>query len=276
MPAAARALAKLAACRDMHDSLSEVGMVAAISALLLRADVEPLSDPPKGVRVPTEEGEEGEGPGDDQGCTEPRCMAAALMLLGVIGACASDLSEAASFGVASKLSLDVKPRLGIDSGDDPSLISSLIVVFSAGAQRGELCELVVRCIHALILCCHARVGSAESAELALCIKKCLVMSNNTVKAHCFELIELLAATPITAHALIAARVHEALRPLGEAASSALQSLPTYCSHCFKTADEVGHSLLRCSRCRQANYCSAQCQRADFTFHRGLCGTATPP
>ena len=264
MSAAASTLAKFVACRDMHESISAAGIVPAISALLVR---ERTTDAPK----VEEERDEDLGPCDGKERTEARYTAAVRMLLGVIGACVTDFADSRA---SSQLMVDLQPRLGIsadDAGAEPSLIGNLICALSMGAQRGELCESIVHCLHVLILCCHARVGLVESADLATCIKRCLIMSNNAVIARCIELIESLAATPVTAQALIAARVHEVLRQLGsEPALTALRLLPCYCNHCLKTA-EVGRALLRCSRCRQANYCSAQCQRADFSSHRALCG-----
>ena len=39
-----------------------------------------------------------------------------------------------------------------------------------------------------------------------------------------------------------------------------------CSHCEKFSED----LKRCSRCRQANYCSSECQRNDWKRHKLTC------
>ncbi|CAG8456680.1 4786_t:CDS:2 [Acaulospora morrowiae] len=51
----------------------------------------------------------------------------------------------------------------------------------------------------------------------------------------------------------------------------LQIAGTACSNCRKTGAEVGiKALLRCTRCRMSCYCSRECQKADFSFHKHLC------
>ena len=42
-----------------------------------------------------------------------------------------------------------------------------------------------------------------------------------------------------------------------------------CNTCKKTAPEV--SLKRCSRCLETNYCSQDCQKADWKAHKQTCG-----
>lgn len=44
------------------------------------------------------------------------------------------------------------------------------------------------------------------------------------------------------------------------------SASTYCSQCLKLPSE----LKRCSKCRQASYCSTNCQRQDWTYHKQEC------
>ncbi|GBB96256.1 hypothetical protein RclHR1_02710015 [Rhizophagus clarus] len=51
----------------------------------------------------------------------------------------------------------------------------------------------------------------------------------------------------------------------------LQIAGTACSNCHKTCKEAGvTSLLRCARCRMFYYCSKECQKADFQFHKAFC------
>ncbi|CAG8502346.1 16094_t:CDS:1 [Acaulospora colombiana] len=51
----------------------------------------------------------------------------------------------------------------------------------------------------------------------------------------------------------------------------LQIAGTACSNCRKTSAEVGiNSLLRCTRCRMSVYCSKECQKKDFSFHKQFC------
>lgn len=45
--------------------------------------------------------------------------------------------------------------------------------------------------------------------------------------------------------------------------------PSLCARCFQPAAEQC-KLSRCSGCRQARYCSAVCQRADWALHRHEC------
>ncbi|OJJ43054.1 hypothetical protein ASPZODRAFT_19755 [Penicilliopsis zonata CBS 506.65] len=46
-----------------------------------------------------------------------------------------------------------------------------------------------------------------------------------------------------------------------------------CGLCKKTKSETGKNLLRCSRCQKKYYCSAQCQKADWMFHKQACVAA---
>lgn len=43
-----------------------------------------------------------------------------------------------------------------------------------------------------------------------------------------------------------------------------------CRVCHKTKTADGMALLRCSRCHDAKYCSAQCQRSDWKDHKKVC------
>lgn len=44
-----------------------------------------------------------------------------------------------------------------------------------------------------------------------------------------------------------------------------------CRYCSNTTGEEGKTLLRCTRCRFAMYCSRECQKADWKAHKILCG-----
>ncbi|EPY29578.1 MYND finger domain-like protein [Strigomonas culicis] len=45
--------------------------------------------------------------------------------------------------------------------------------------------------------------------------------------------------------------------------------------CFKcgTRAAPGTALMRCSRCKVAKYCSAECQKSDWKFHKQVCASA---
>ena len=47
------------------------------------------------------------------------------------------------------------------------------------------------------------------------------------------------------------------------------SVHSVCSNC-KRPPEKGEELKRCSRCHITRYCSIQCQRKDWDFHRFAC------
>ena len=49
----------------------------------------------------------------------------------------------------------------------------------------------------------------------------------------------------------------------------LSSVHSVCSNC-KRPPEKGEELKRCSRCHITRYCSIQCQRKDWDFHRFAC------
>ena len=61
----------------------------------------------------------------------------------------------------------------------------------------------------------------------------------------------------------------------EAASSSLPALMTTisakCSHCGKHSS----TLKRCSRCLQASYCGAECQKAGWKLHKATCAPPAP-
>ena len=44
-----------------------------------------------------------------------------------------------------------------------------------------------------------------------------------------------------------------------------------CAHCSKQ----GVGLKRCSRCKQASYCGAECQNADWKRHKKTCAPLVP-
>ncbi|KAL7698093.1 MYND finger domain-like protein [Lotmaria passim] len=48
--------------------------------------------------------------------------------------------------------------------------------------------------------------------------------------------------------------------------------PNGCFHCHKGANGAVKAapLLRCSRCKVAKYCTAECQKADWKIHRQVC------
>ncbi|CAH1766963.1 22494_t:CDS:1 [Entrophospora sp. SA101] len=53
--------------------------------------------------------------------------------------------------------------------------------------------------------------------------------------------------------------------------SFLQIAGTACNNCRKTGEEAGvKGLLRCTRCRMFYYCSKECQKIDFSFHKRFC------
>ena len=56
-------------------------------------------------------------------------------------------------------------------------------------------------------------------------------------------------------------------PGKEVVSSA--SVYSVCSNC-KQPPKKGEDLKRCSRCQFTHYCSEQCQRKDWDFHRFAC------
>ncbi|KAI1420729.1 hypothetical protein F5Y12DRAFT_719251 [Xylaria sp. FL1777] len=43
-----------------------------------------------------------------------------------------------------------------------------------------------------------------------------------------------------------------------------------CGTCGKTKGKNGKELLTCSRCKKQKYCSPECQRANWPFHKGVC------
>ena len=53
----------------------------------------------------------------------------------------------------------------------------------------------------------------------------------------------------------------------------LSSVHSVCSNC-KCPPEKGEELKRCSRCHIIRYCSIQCQRKDWDFHRFACSVVT--
>ncbi|KAF2438217.1 hypothetical protein P171DRAFT_437280 [Karstenula rhodostoma CBS 690.94] len=52
-------------------------------------------------------------------------------------------------------------------------------------------------------------------------------------------------------------------------------LPTTCSTCTRPPPS-GHSLLRCSRCKRAYYCSRTCQKQAWKTHKADCDPASAP
>ena len=43
-----------------------------------------------------------------------------------------------------------------------------------------------------------------------------------------------------------------------------------CTNCAKTSAESGKNLKLCAKCRTTNYCSRECQRADWKSHKKVC------
>lgn len=43
-----------------------------------------------------------------------------------------------------------------------------------------------------------------------------------------------------------------------------------CKSCKRTKPAKGKRLLRCSRCKKATYCSADCQKLDWSNHKDSC------
>ena len=48
-----------------------------------------------------------------------------------------------------------------------------------------------------------------------------------------------------------------------------------CQNCHMAKSKEGKSLLKCSRCGIARYCSAECQRADWKEHKKVCSETKP-
>ena len=46
----------------------------------------------------------------------------------------------------------------------------------------------------------------------------------------------------------------------------------YCRRC----GTAGVKMLRCSQCKQAKYCSRECQKKHWKYHKGSCGASTAP
>ncbi|KAF1966542.1 hypothetical protein BU23DRAFT_560119 [Bimuria novae-zelandiae CBS 107.79] len=53
------------------------------------------------------------------------------------------------------------------------------------------------------------------------------------------------------------------------------TLPTTCSTCTRPPPS-GHSLLRCSRCKRAYYCSRTCQKQAWKGHKADCDPVSAP
>ncbi|KAJ7251122.1 hypothetical protein B0H12DRAFT_649412 [Mycena haematopus] len=52
----------------------------------------------------------------------------------------------------------------------------------------------------------------------------------------------------------------------------LAALGLACSHCHKMKSSSDAPLLRCGGCRRPVYCNAECQKADWRHHKGMCQT----
>lgn len=50
----------------------------------------------------------------------------------------------------------------------------------------------------------------------------------------------------------------------------LVNLPIYCEGCGKGEREDGKALLQCAKCKNARYCSAGCQKAEWKKHKKEC------
>jgi hypothetical protein len=81
---------------------------------------------------------------------------------------------------------------------------------------------------------------------------------------------------VAAAAIPAGTVLPAFSGIPYAACLLVSQWPLRCAACFKqradtaAVDAAPASLLRCSRCRCARYCNAECQRADWPQHKREC------
>ena len=61
-------------------------------------------------------------------------------------------------------------------------------------------------------------------------------------------------------------------PLAQAENTSVAEVKKkICWNCHATAADLGARLLKCSSCRMARYCDAQCQEDDWDRHKELCG-----
>jgi hypothetical protein len=48
-------------------------------------------------------------------------------------------------------------------------------------------------------------------------------------------------------------------------------VPEGCAGCGTSGRDDGGELLRCARCKTERYCSVECQKRCWKFHKGNCG-----
>lgn len=53
----------------------------------------------------------------------------------------------------------------------------------------------------------------------------------------------------------------------------MSSAPAECSSCRKTQSDLPNPLKRCAKCSNQWYCSRDCQKADWSSHKKVCGKA---
>ncbi|CAI8024395.1 Histone-lysine N-methyltransferase SMYD3 [Geodia barretti] len=64
---------------------------------------------------------------------------------------------------------------------------------------------------------------------------------------------------------------EVLPPIAPLACALMSDVRgCYCDYCFKSVEDCGKPLRRCSRCRFAYYCSKACQESDWRSHKHEC------
>ncbi|ESK97158.1 hypothetical protein Moror_6379 [Moniliophthora roreri MCA 2997] len=74
--------------------------------------------------------------------------------------------------------------------------------------------------------------------------------------------------------------HRAFRqrtaPLKDELVKARKGATVLCSFCGSTSKDKGKGLMKCGRCQSACYCSKDCQRKDWSFHKKTCNDNERP